>query len=57
MDDMNKALEGLITGIGAIAEMTKISYDAFLKAGFNEEDALYLAGVFMESTLDRSAQK
>lgn len=53
MEDMNKAIEALVTGFGAIAELTKIAYDAFVKAGFDDEDALYLAGVFMEDAMSK----
>lgn len=57
MEDMSKAIEGIVTGIGAIAEMTKIAYDAFCKAGFSGDDALYLAGEFMTCTIDKTGGK
>lgn len=57
MEDMSKAIEGIVTGIGAIAEMTKIAYDAFCKAGFAGDDALYLAGEFMTCTIDKTGGK
>lgn len=57
MGNNNNALEGLIAGIGAIAEMTKIAHEAFQKVGFSEEDALYLAGEFMTIVAERGLSK
>ena len=38
-DKINK----LIESIGAISEITRLWYDAFLSRGFSESQALYLA--------------
>lgn len=54
---MNEQLRGLLTGLGAMAELTKASFDAFLRAGFNREQAIYLAGELMKESLRMSGDK
>ena len=45
---MDDKINALINSAGAIAELTKIHYDAYLKAGFDETQALCLASRLME---------
>lgn len=54
---MDEKLKSFITGIGALAETTKIGYDSFIKSGFNNEQALYLAGEMMNTTLKAGFKK
>jgi hypothetical protein len=54
---MDEKLKQFITGIGALAETTKIGYDSFVKTGFSNEQALYLAGEMMKATLKAGFKK
>lgn len=39
---MNEELNNMLTAVGAIAELLHAHYDAFVKAGFNEKQAMDL---------------
>jgi len=54
---MNEQVKKLITGLGAVAEYSKVAYDAFLKAGFNRDQAIYLTGEMMKETLRMGGDK
>lgn len=45
---MDNRIQALINGAGAIAELMRIHYDAFIKVGFNETQSLILASRLME---------
>lgn len=48
---MNEKLKEFFTGLGVLAEVTKASYDAFVKAGFDAGQSLCLASEFMKASL------
>ena len=54
---MNEQLKALLTGLGAMAELSKAAYDAFVKAGFKEDQALFLAAELMKTSLMLSKDK
>jgi len=54
---MNEQLKALLTGLGAMAELSKAAYDAFVKAGFKEEQALFLSAELMKTSLMLSKDK
>ena len=49
---MNEGLRALIYGAGVLAEISKVQYDAFVKAGFSESQAMYLTGKFIQAELE-----
>lgn len=49
-DKINK----LIESIGAISEVTRLWYDAFLSRGFSESQALYLAIEILKDQLKQA---
>lgn len=48
---MNENINNIINSFGAIAELTKIEYDAFINAGFDSYQALYLCCEILKSSL------
>lgn len=49
---MNEGLRALINGAGVLAEISKVQYDAFVKTGFSESQAMYLTGKFIQAELE-----
>ena len=45
---MNSRIEQLKIEIGAISEVVKMMYDAYIDQGFTKRDALTLAGKYIE---------
>ena len=60
MDEQNNAFDKvkeLINGFGVIAELVKIQYDSFEKAGFSHDDALYLSATCLKQLLDANLNR
>ncbi len=47
--DSNDKLTEFINGLGALAEAMRVAYDSFIKAGFNDEQSLYLCGQLLQT--------
>ena len=45
---MDEKINELINSMGAVAETLAISYNAFIKAGFESQQALYLTAKMLE---------
>lgn len=52
-DEMKNILEAM----GILAEITKLSYDSFIHAGFKPDEALRLASDFMTETMSGMFRK
>ncbi len=50
-------IRALIDGFGVIAELVKIQYDSFEKAGFSHDDALYLSATCLKQLLDANLNR
>lgn len=53
----NNVLKNLIDGLGAVAELSKITFDAYIKAGFKHSDALELTIAAQEVMLTEAFRK
>lgn len=53
---MNEEVKKLLTGIAVQAEMAKAYYDAFKTAGFNEDEAMYMAAEMSVALLQISLE-
>ncbi len=47
----NDIIQELINSAGAMAEMMRIHYEAFVAAGFDDHQAMYLCGKLFEAFL------
>ena len=47
----------LIESIGAVSEVTRLWYDAFLSRGFSESQALYLSVEILKDQLKQTNEK
>lgn len=60
MNEQNNAFDKvkeLINGFGVIAELVKIQYDSFEKAGFSHNDALYLSATYLKQLLEANLNR
>lgn len=54
---MSEELKAFMESIGATAEMSKIQYDAFIKVGFTESQAMYLVGKMISALIANASNK
>lgn len=51
---MNEKMQELINGIGALAEANKLCYDAHIKIGFTDEQAMRMTDRFFTITYEHA---
>ena len=54
---MNEEIQKLLIGLGSLAEANKICFDAHLKAGFNEMQAMRFTEIFFMVTYTNSLRE
>ena len=56
-NDASKKIKDMLNAVGALAEMTKMQYDALIKAGFDEQKAIYSALELTKFMMSLTMQK
>jgi hypothetical protein len=46
-------LQDLINAVGSLAEIIGLMRDALLRNGFDDDDTIYLCGVYMEALIKK----